>query len=228
MQIIPVIDLKDGIVVHAKQGDREHYAPIKSKLCASANIVDVIEAYKTHFNFSTIYIADLNAITRMGNNADLLNRILVAYPEITFWIDSGYPLCDDRFHQLKNFLLVLGSESFNDENISEIQTFNKRFVLSLDYSSAGQLGTKTLFITPDFWPRNVIIMSLAKVGSNLGPDLDRLATYRNQYPQQKIIAAGGIRNIGDLRDLEQLGIHQVLLATALHNDNISPNDIANL
>jgi len=67
---------------------------------------------------------------------------------------------------------------------------------------------------------------LPRVGSNQGPDLDRLSAYRKHYPQQKIIAAGGIRDKEDLRTLGQIGIRQALVATALHNGKISPDDIA--
>ncbi|NBR98589.1 MAG: histidine biosynthesis protein, partial [Betaproteobacteria bacterium] len=32
MQIVPVLDLRDGIVVHARRGDRASYAPLRSSL----------------------------------------------------------------------------------------------------------------------------------------------------------------------------------------------------
>ncbi|WP_411728483.1 HisA/HisF-related TIM barrel protein [Methyloglobulus sp.] len=227
MQIIPVIDLKNGIVVHAKQGNRDHYAPLKSELCKSSDIFDVIDAFSTIYHFPTIYIADLNAISRQSDNAVLLGEVLTVFPNITFWIDGGYPLCNTAFQQLDNFSPVLGSESFQDENISDIRKFKNNFILSLDYSVTGELGAKTLFSEQGLWPENIIIMSLPRVGSNQGPDVERLASYRKQYPQQKIIAAGGIRGSEDLRTLEHIGIQLALVATALHHGRISPHDIAN-
>ena len=226
MQIIPVIDFKNGLVVHAKHGNRDDYAPLKSELCKSSDIFDVVGAFWTLFRFSTIYIADLNAITGQSNNVDLLSGVLTTFPHITFWIDGGYPLCNADLQQHKNFLPVLGSESFHDENVSDIRKFNSNFILSLDYSVTGEMGAKTLFSMPELWPEHIIIMSLPRVGSNQGPDLDRLSAYRKHYPQQKIIAAGGIRDKEDLRTLGQIGIQQALVATALHNGKISPDDIA--
>jgi phosphoribosylformimino-5-aminoimidazole carboxamide ribotide isomerase len=226
MQIIPVIDLKNGIVVHAKHGNRDDYAPLKSELCKSSDIFDVVDAFGTLYRFPTIYIADLNAITKQSNNADLLGEVLAAFPHIMFWIDGGYPLCNNDFQQLANYCPILGSESFQDENIPEIKQFENNFILSLDYSATGEIGAKTLFSKQELWPENVIIMSLPRVGSNLGPDLDRLAYYRKHHPQKKIIAAGGIRDKEDLRTLEQIGIDQALVATALHNGKIAPDDIA--
>jgi phosphoribosylformimino-5-aminoimidazole carboxamide ribotide isomerase len=225
MQIIPVIDLKNGIVVHAKLGNRDDYAPLKSDICASADIFDVINAFSSLFGVSIIYIADLNALTKQGDNAELIAYVLNTFPQIQFWIDSGYPLCDASLQKHKNFFPVLGSESFQDETTAEIAQFGNRFILSLDYSATGEMGAKTLFSTQKLWPENIIIMSLPRVGSNLGPDLVNLSAYSKQYPQKKWIAAGGIRNHEDLIRLTQIGIHQALIATALHNGNISPDKI---
>jgi phosphoribosylformimino-5-aminoimidazole carboxamide ribotide isomerase len=227
MQIIPVIDLKDGIVVHAKQGNRDDYEPIHSGICKSANIFDVIDVFWTKYRFETTYIADLNAITRSGSNSELLADVLATYPNITFWVDIGYPITNEDFLCRKNFIPVLGSESFHDGNIVGIEKFNKNFILSLDYSINGPIGAPGLFSKQQMWPDNIIIMSLPNVGSNQGPDIDKLMAYRQQYPQYNIIAAGGTRGIGDLKELKRIGIRQALVATALHNCKITPWDIAN-
>jgi phosphoribosylformimino-5-aminoimidazole carboxamide ribotide isomerase len=228
MQIIPVIDLKNGIVVHAKLGNRDDYAPLKSEICNSSDIFDAINAFSSRFGVSIIYIADLNSITRLGDNASLLDDVLTAFPHLLFWVDSGYPLCDANLQKHKNFFPVLGSESFQDDNTAEIAQFGNRFILSLDYSATGEMGAKTLFSKQKLWPENIIIMSLPRVGSTLGPDFDSLSTYRKRYPQQKIIAAGGIRDNEDLIKLAHIGITKALVATALHNGKISPDDIARL
>jgi phosphoribosylformimino-5-aminoimidazole carboxamide ribotide isomerase len=227
MQIIPVIDLSNGIVVHAKQGNRELYAPLQSGLCKSSDIFDIISAILALFNFPVIYIADLNAITRQGDNAVLIMQVLTAYPQTMFWVDSGYPL-NSNFQQHLNFLPILGSESFDDENIAGIKAFNNRFILSLDHSAKGELGAKALFSSHYMWPENIIIMSLPKVGSGLGPDLDKLSAYCKQYPRYNFIAAGGIRDMQDLGRLINIGIKQALVATALHNGTINADDIAEL
>ncbi len=225
MQIIPVIDLKDGIVVHAKQGNRDDYAALESKICKSSDIFDVINAFSSLFRSPIIYIADLNAITGQGNHVILLNDVLTAFPNIVFWIDSGYPLPNKDILQLTNYLPVLGSESFTDENTFEIKHFDHNFILSLDYALTGELGAKSLFRNAELWPKHLIIMSLPKVGSNQGPDIERLAYFLQHFPQHSFIAAGGIRNRKDLKKLEKIGIQQALLATALHNGQISLQDL---
>lgn len=225
MKIIPVIDLKDGVVVHAQQGLREQYQPISTDLCQSSDIYKVIEAFLGAYDFDTIYIADLNAITQQGGHESLIAEVLIAFPSILFWIDSGY----QRFKRYSgNHLPVLGSECYSDETIRELKDFNKRFILSLDYSMSEALGPKNLFSDQNLWPDTIIIMTLNRVGSNHGPDLDKLYGFCRQYPHKHFIAAGGIRNADDLLALKKVGVHQALIASALHSGAISRDDIKNL
>lgn len=227
MQIIPVIDLKDGIVVHARQGNRDHYAPIKSTLCPSANIFDVINVFWNDFGFVTLYIADLNAITQTGNNHDLLAEVLTTFNHLTFWIDSGYPLPHDFLHTFDNYQPILGTESLANEDLPALERFNKNFILSLDFS-IGELGASNLFSKQELWPQQIIIMNLLKVGSKQGPDIEKLAAYQKAYPEHHFICAGGVRDLEDLNMLESIGINQALVATALHNGKLNRMTIQSL
>jgi phosphoribosylformimino-5-aminoimidazole carboxamide ribotide isomerase len=222
MKIIPVIDLKDGVVVHARQGLRDQYQPINTKLCRSSDIYQVIEAFLAEYDFNTVYIADLNAITQEGDHADLINEVLAFFPHIQFWVDKGYQRLKNYPH---NYLPVLGSECYNDENVLELKAFNDRFILSLDYSMSGELGAKSLFSNPDLWPASIIIMTLSRVGSHQGPDLAKLNEFCKRYPDKLFIAAGGIRNIDDLYAIKRLGVKQALIASALHSGAITRVDI---
>ncbi len=223
MKIIPVIDLKDGIVVHARQGQREYYQAINTDLCKSSDIFRVIDAFLGIYAFDTFYIADLNAITDQGNHNLLIAEVLTRFPQISFWIDQGYQKYNE---QPRNMLPVLGSESYSNENISEIFAYKNNFILSLDYSTLGALGASSLFTDISFWPENIIIMTLERVGSHRGPDLDRLSEFCRRNPDKNFIAAGGIRHKQDLQALAEAGIDQALVASALHSGTITAEDIA--
>lgn len=228
MQIIPVIDLKNGITVHAKQGKRDQYAPLTSTLCPTTGILELIDAFRQLFAINTVYVADLDAITNQGENTALINQCLENFPELNFWIDSGYFSSDNPLLPLPNYMPVLGSESFNEANVFEIQQFDQNFILSLDYSQCGKMGATALFNDTTLWPENIIIMTLPRVGSSLGPDFDTLAAYSTRHPDHVFIAAGGIRNKQDLVCLSEIGINHALIATALHDGSIHPEDIAGL
>ena len=225
MKIIPVLDLKNGVVVHAKHGLRDSYQAINSALCADPDIYKVLAAFLSLYPFDTFYIADLNAITLQGHHDDLIAAVVSAYPQIQFWVDKGY----QKVTQYpSNYLPVLGSECFTDTNIAELKDFNKRFILSLDYSQSGALGASSILNKPDLWPETVIVMTLNRVGSQLGPDVDKLQAFCTQYPHKQFVAAGGIRHIEDLKSLNNLGVQHALIASALHSGAINQADITNL
>ncbi len=228
MKIIPVIDLKHGVVVHAKQGKRDHYQPIHTDLCRSPDIFHVLDAFLGLYAFDTFYIADLNAITGQGNHDALISDVLASFPRLNFWLDQGYRQYNPRLKYSGNTLAVLGSESYSNDNLLEIKAFNNNFILSLDYSAGHALGAPRIFSNQAFWPDNIIVMTLDRVGSQAGPDLEKLNDFCGQSPAKNFIAAGGIRHKQDLIDLDALGIKQALLASALHDGNINSADIANL
>ncbi len=178
------------------------------------------------YEFDTFYIADLNAITGQGDHQHLITDVLTRFPQITFWIDQGYQKYDRNPQCSGNTLPVLGSESYRDETISEIKAYNNDFILSLDYSNSNALGAPSLFSDPDFWPKNIVIMTLERVGSNHGPDLNKLAEFCRQYPDKNFIAAGGIRNKQDVMALSAAGVQLALVASALHSGVIKTEDIA--
>ncbi len=62
MRIIPVLDLKAGLVVRAEGGRRDSYRPIATPLAASAEPVAVAEGLRRLAAFEAFYVADLDAI----------------------------------------------------------------------------------------------------------------------------------------------------------------------
>ncbi|WP_459993134.1 HisA/HisF-related TIM barrel protein [Methylosoma difficile] len=225
MKVIPVLDLKDGVVVHARCGNRALYQPINTPLCASADVFLVLAAFLELYPFDTFYLADLNAITGQGDHRALISEVLAKFPGITFWVDCGY----QRYQaHPTNYLPVLGSECFSNTQLSELAEFKNQFVLSLDFGNDVALGAADLFTDCRHWPETVIIMTLARVGSHQGADCEKLATYCQAYPNKKFVAAGGVRNIEDLLALKKIGVKHALLASALHSGAVKSDEIAKL
>ena len=62
MKIVPVLDLKGGIVVHARGGQRAKYAPLRSPLVEGCEPVPVARALCGVCRTSDLYVADLDAL----------------------------------------------------------------------------------------------------------------------------------------------------------------------
>ena len=224
MKIIPVIDLKDGLVVSAKKGQRDSYHPIKSP---SSAIEDILHHFLSIYPFDTFYIADLNAIISNGNNQNLIDSLISRYKNIEFWVDNGQKI--QYLTEPKSYQVIIGSESQDEVSFIENNPAIKNNILSLDFfPDKGYIGPKELLKNTALWPDNIIIMSLASVGSNGGPDFDRLEKFHQHYPDKNFIAAGGVRNEADLLKLKGMGIHHALIASALYSGVITGQTIKNL
>jgi phosphoribosylformimino-5-aminoimidazole carboxamide ribotide isomerase len=234
MQVIPVIDLKAGVVVHARAGKREHYAPIRSQLCADSSPLTIVRALLEVHPFATLYVADLDAIEGRGDQAALIAAIVRAFPGLTLWVDCG--LGDARSCRTSwacdLATPVIGTEALLDADaLREVadERGRENWVLSLDYLDSGRAHSRTGFDPASMietWPSRVIVMSLRRVGSAMGPDFDRLDEIRAHAGDREVIAAGGVRGDEDLRALAERGVSGVLVATALHAGRLSRAGIA--
>ncbi|MEM7222818.1 MAG: HisA/HisF-related TIM barrel protein [Pseudomonadota bacterium] len=230
MDIIPVIDLKGGQVVHARAGAREAYLPIRTPLAPDATPLAVVEGLMGLHPFRRLYVADLDAIAQAGDHGAELARIAAAFPALDLWVDRGLGApgpCREWLSAVPH-RLVLGSESQSDPTLAKTleRDFGmQRLALSLDFRDGAFLGPPKLFRDAALWPRDVIVMTLARVGGTLGPDLESLIEIRRRAPERRIYGAGGVRDGKDLKALAAAGAAGVLVASALHDGRLGPEDL---
>lgn len=231
MQIIPVIDLKRGQVVHARMGDRERYAPIRSALCDGSDPVAVVSGLMGLYPFGALYVADLDAIAGEPGHDEVLEALRNRFPALRLWVDNGISGVEAGRAWLERGIgdLVLGSESLTDPGVAAaLATADAdRIVLSLDYRGDEFQGPAELLERPALWPLRVIAMTLGRVGSGAGPDFGRLdQIVRRGGPRNRVFAAGGVRNAEDIHNLASRQVAGALVATALHDGRFGPRDIA--
>lgn len=222
MQIIPVIDLKAGVVVHAVRGDRQYYRPIHhiSRLTAASDPRQVIAALLALHPFQRFYLADLDAIQGLGSHDREIGELLAAYPQLEFWVDNGCRLTPGAaLRTAANQVVIIGTESQ-----PQAAACPEDCILSLDYRQQAT-GDPAWFRDAGYWPRRLIVMTLQRVGSDSGPDYELLAELSSTHPDRQFIAAGGVRDGRDLQRLAAMGMHGVLLATALHQGRIGAAEL---
>src|SRR5262245_1511385 len=229
MDVIPVIDLKGGCVVHARRGERDRYRPIATPLAATSAPLDVARGLLALYRFPILYVADLDAIERSGDNCDAIRRLEAELPDVTLWTDCGIADVDTADDWLASGRgdLVIASEAQVDAGLMRRFRDDPRTILSLDFRER-PLGPPALMQEPGAWPHRVIVMTLARVGSGEGPDLERLRTVRDLAGSRQVYAAGGVRDRADLVILQGAGIAGALVASCLHAGRLSGADIAAL
>ncbi len=228
MDIIPVIDLKGGCVVRAKAGRRDEYLPIVTPLAASSDPIEVARGLLALFPFRSLYIADLDAIEGKGDNAGAIAGLCAAFPGCEIWLDNGLSRLADARTWLAQGLgrLVIGSESQSDAALLAATASDRRVALSLDFRGDAFLGPSAILDDPALWPQRVIVMTLARVGGDGGPDVARLAALRVLAPNRQFFAAGGVRDFADVAALAKAGAAGALASTSLHDGRLSAGDLA--
>lgn len=231
MQLLPVLDLLGGVVVHARGGQRDSYLPLDSPLAPNPSPLQVVAGLLQWCHFQQLYIADLDAIMGDGDNHFMIAAIAQNYPDLELWVDGG-TACHETVAQL--FALgverpVVGTETLPDlESWQMLQnSWPERLVLSLDHRRGAFIGPAGLDRQPELWPGTVIVMSLDQVGSQQGPDWPLLERLRQSSLRKgtSLLVAGGVRCLEDLKQLAAWGAKGVLLASALHDGGLNPEEL---
>ncbi|MCB1746595.1 MAG: nickel transporter [Gammaproteobacteria bacterium] len=225
MRIIPVIDLKDGQAVHARQGRRDSYAPLVTRFADDAEPLAVARGMAAALPITHIYLADLDAIMFDRPNLATVRALARALPRLRLLVDAGFGPQRDcaAWLELATVDIVVASEALTtlaeyDALVARIPA--PRLVLSLDRNAAGPLGCAELFEASARWPARVIHMNLARVGADGGPDLAGLDALRARAGAREVFAAGGVRGSDDLTVLAEHGIAAALVGTALHDGRL--------
>jgi phosphoribosylformimino-5-aminoimidazole carboxamide ribotide isomerase len=227
MTLIPVIDLLKGQVVRGVRGDRQAYRPIESAVCASSDPVTVARILVDHCSARQLYVADLDAL--MGGRAqhEVLRDVLAALPGIELWLDAGFVDADAALAlgehlapHTARIVPVFASESLGSR--AALQACSAHFgaggaVLSLDRRDGRRLDPAGCWDAVSLWPQRVIVMTLERVGSGAGPDLETMSALHRQVPGVSLVGAGGVRSEADLERAREAGAGAWLVASALHD-----------
>jgi len=232
-RLIPVIDLKGGRVVHARRGARDTYAPIRSSLAPGAQPVGIAAALLQLHPFETLYLADIDAIQRQGDNLGAIEAIHAAFPAVELWVDAGIAdVAGYSAWQTEHLgRAVIGTECMPDAALIELLHSDDHAsvpVLSLDFGATGPLGSPEPFDHPEAWPQDVIVMTLTRVGSGAGPDATTLAATIGRAGSRRVYAAGGIRGTDDLALVRRLGAAGALVASSLHDGRLGAADLGRI
>ncbi len=240
MRVIGVLDLRNGLAVHARAGDRERYAPVQSAAGEAIEPGDaraLARIYRDRFGLRELYAADLDAIEGRAPQDRLVSSLAAIG---ALWLDAGVSSVDQARHALKLGAAhaIVGLETLRSwDALDEIcaSVGGARIAFSLDLRDGKPLGNERVTggsadavaaRAANAGVASIIVIDLARVGTGDGIDVRLVARVRDAAPRATLLAGGGVRSIADLIGLADAGCDGALVATALQDGRIGAEQIA--
>lgn len=248
--VVPVLDLMIGQVVLATSGNRDAYRPVHSRLTHSSRPLDVAQAIFNQTGCDCLYLADIDSFAGANPNWGVYNELLNL--GFGLWIDANWMTgdrCDEISEKIENpqrLKVIISSETMS--RVEQFEKFEHLLessiepIFSLDkkgdsiITQRGELNQSTALelvrMAYDRGVRNLILLDLDSVGTmtgcssepdGLGPLIQEIAS---ELEDIQLISGGGVRNAADVQALLDAGCQHVLVASAIHQCKLTPDDIS--
>ncbi len=237
MKIIPVIDVLNGVAVHGIRGERERYQPLKSALCRSADPLDIASTFES-LGFSSLYLADLDAILGKSANFNVYRQIMTE-TRLDLMVDAGIADITRAEEVLATEVskIVVGSETLESLDFlgQAVKAFGEdRVVVSIDLKEGKVLSVSEAIASMDavsfaqelgkIGVDQVILLDLGRVGTEHGINWALLRSVLDKTGVE-VLVGGGIRSLQELEELRKLGVSGALIATILHNGKLQVDEL---
>lgn len=219
MRVIGVLDVRDGVAVHARGGVRERYETIGDPF-------ELARTYLDECGVAELYVADLDAIEN-PTNALLDSHVRTICERAAVWLDAGVSSVARARETiaLGAAHAVVGLETLPSFDVLTAiceAVGEERVAFSLDMRHGRPLGigdgehpAVLASRAAGCGASSIIVLDLARVGMRSGVDVGLLEQVRHAASSVELIAGGGVRGQDDLDRLAAIGANGALVGTAL-------------
>jgi phosphoribosylformimino-5-aminoimidazole carboxamide ribotide isomerase len=229
-RIIPVLDLRGGVAVHAVAGDRANYHPLKSDLVNSSSPLEIARAVRDRYTYETWYVADLDGIQHGRPDWETLSAL--AADGLQLCVDAGVRGVDDARRVLEagvTHVIAALETSPGPRDLAELVrcVSAERLIFSLDLQAgrpmlptgsawSGLGATQIVEQAVDAGVQTLLVLDLAGVGRGDGiPTLPLCRELKQRFPALALWTGGGVRSMHDVTAAGACGAAAVLVGTAL-------------
>jgi phosphoribosylformimino-5-aminoimidazole carboxamide ribotide isomerase len=239
MKIIPAIDLKDGKCVRLYKGDFNkvtEYSDDPLRVAAGYDALDVADLHivdldgaRTGSQHNRSTVSGLCASTGLAVQLGGGIRDLATVNE---WLAEGVSRC------------VVGSVAVDEPTLVGSwmdEVGPDRIVVALDVTidesgpvaathgwtrSSGKSLWDSISKLTGLGLRHVLCTDISRDGAMAGPNFDLYAEILARYPDLQVQASGGVRHIGDLECLRDLGVPAAITGKALLDGRITAAEVS--
>ena len=228
MIILPAIDIIDGKPVRLYQGDYN-----KKEIVAE----DILETAKSFQEAGAEYVhlVDLDG-AKKGElvNGDVIIKVAQTL-DIPVEIGGGIRNFETIKYLIENGVsrVILGTSAMEDEELltKAIESYGDKIAVGIDckdgyaYGRGWLEGSSLYYI--DFAKKlevlgvkNVIVTDISKDGTLEGPNVEMLKKLSEEV-NMDITASGGIRDLDNIKDLNDLNLYGAITGKAIYSNTLS-------
>jgi phosphoribosylformimino-5-aminoimidazole carboxamide ribotide isomerase len=234
IQIIPAIDIIDGKCVRLTQGDFSQKTEYSNNPAEVAKAIENTGVRKLHVvdldgakQKKIINHKTLEAIVKatslevdFGGGLQSNEDVQIAFDCGAKQITGGSiaiknrPLFEEWITKFGAEKIILGADVRNEmiavsgwQEVSTVSVFD--FI-----KSYLEIGLQYIFCT-----------DVAKDGLLQGPSFDLYQKIRDQFPEAKLIASGGVTTVADVNKLNEMGVYGAIIGKAYYEGKIKLEDL---
>ncbi|MFC2115709.1 1-(5-phosphoribosyl)-5-[(5-phosphoribosylamino)methylideneamino]imidazole-4-carboxamide isomerase [Bacteroidota bacterium] len=235
IELIPAIDIIDGKCVRLEQGSYDQQKVYSSQ-------PEEVAIQLADLGILRLHLVDLDG-ARAGHlvNLDILEKIS---SQTSLKIDFGGGIkSDDDISQVMKAgaeMVTAGSIAVRDRDQVEewLNVYGpERIILGADVRNGkisihGWQEDTTLELMyfvrtyADAGIKKLICTDISRDGMLQGPSLGLYKELRAEFPELEIIASGGVSEMQDIRDLDEIGINGVIFGKAFYEGRITEEEIS--
>lgn len=236
IEIIPAIDIIDGKCVRLTQGDYSRKTIYNEDPLEVAAQMEAIGIERLHLvdldGAKKGEMVNLKVLERIASKTKLIidfgggikndlsiQRVFSAGASIATIGSLAIKQPEVLFNWVKKYgadKILLGADVKNENiAISGWQETTKINVIDFLKSSSVQ-GIKNVFCT-----------DISKDGLLQGPSFELYKKIMNSVPEIELIASGGVTQLKDIPELENIGCKGVIIGKALYEERITMNELKN-
>mgnify|MGYP003310772636 CR=1 FL=1 len=210
MKLILAIDLKDGLVVHGKSGNRKEYVPLTDGLSPSAEPISYVTFMKPKY----LYAADLDRISMEGDHTETILKLAGMVKGL--YADRGTTIPEEYLPEPIH--TIVGTETVD----APLEEFSGGF-LSLDIKEGkviptGEDPVEFLKQADSAAFDGYIILNISSVGTGCG--IPEYVHELRAATKKQLFYGGGVASAADLETLQRAGFDGAIISTAVHNRQI--------
>ncbi len=227
MIILPAIDLREGKCVRLYQGKFE------ASEVVGENPVEVALSFKES-GAEYIHVVDLDGA--LNGEIKNLNIISEVVKKVQIPVELGGGIRDmktiDMLIQSGVARVILGTAALNNPELVKeaVKKYGEKIAVGIDAKDEKVAVNGWLDISSvdyiefakemeKIGVKTIIFTDISKDGTLQGPNLEQLGKLQKNV-NCNIIASGGIKNIDDLRAINEMGIYGAITGKAIYSGNI--------